>query len=424
MTDMPAGSRLADRSPSRKEIDIEIPAEEVDREYARILGEYAGRVKIAGFRKGHAPRDMVKNLFDHDILHDAYDVLVPRALDRELKALNLKPVNTPVIEKLDHEPGGPLRCTVAFEVLPEFELPDYRTIQIPKRPVSVGEADVEKALEDVRSRAAEYIPVTGRGAADGDYVVAEIQGRDLKTKRLLPVEKSVVLAGHGDNEPALNEALRGQKAGEERVFRVSYAKDHANRRVAGRDIEYVLRVSEVKEKKVPELNDEFAKTVGDYSGLDELKEKIRKELAESQERANRSAAASELLQEIAKRVTLELPESLVENETLAVLKRTLETARASRIAPEALEGLKAQARRRAVENLMNHLIVEKIAREEGLEVKEEEIRVEIKALAQANGVSEAAVADLVNREGRLDDIRDTILVRKTVDFLLKNAIMS
>jgi trigger factor len=424
MTDTPAKSRLVDRSPSRKEIELEIPAEEVDQEYGRILDEYAGRVKIAGFRKGHAPRDMVKSLFDHDILHDAYDVLVPRALDRELKALNLKPVNAPVIKTLEHEPGRPLRCTVAFEILPDFELPDYRTIRIPKRPVSVGEADIEKALEEARSRAAEYLPVTGRGVTDGDYVVVEIQGRDLQTKRLLPVEKSVVLAGHGDNEPALNEALLGQKAGEQRVFRVSYAKDHANRRVAGRDIEYALRVREIKEKRLPELNDEFAKTVGDYSGLEELKGKIRKELADSEERANRSAAASELLQEIAKKVSLELPESLVENETLAVLKRTLEAARAPRVAPEALESLKAQARQRAVENLMNHLIVERIARREGLEVGEEEIRAELRALAQANGVSEAAVTDLVNREGRLDDIRDTLLVRKTVDFLLKNAIMS
>jgi len=256
-------SRLIDRSPSRKEIELEIPAEEVETEYERILGDYAGRVKIAGFRKGHAPRDLVKSLFDHDIVHDAYDVLIPRSLDQELKALRLEPVSAPVVRDLDYEPGRPLRCTVAFEVLPEFDLPDYRAIQVPRRPAAVEEADIAKALEEIRAGAAEYVPVSGRGVAEGDYVVAEIQGKDAKTRRLLPVEKSVILAGHADNESALNEALRGQKPGEERVFRVSYGKDHANKRVAGRDFEYRLKVSEIKEKRVPELSDEFAKSVGD-----------------------------------------------------------------------------------------------------------------------------------------------------------------
>lgn len=417
-------SRLIDRSPSRKEIELEIPAEDVEQEYARILVDYAGRVKIAGFRKGHAPRDIVRSLFDRDILHDAYDVLIPRVVDKELKVLNLDPVSAPVVQNLEHEPGRPLRCTVAFEVLPDFDLPDYRSIQISRRPASVGEAEVEKALEDIRAGAAEYVPVSGRGVADGDYVVAEIQGRDTKTRRLLPVEKSVVLAGHADNEPSLNETLRGQKPGEERAFRVSYGRDHANRRVAGRDIEYRLRVSEVKEKRLPELNDEFAKTVGDYSSLDDLKEKVRKELSESRERANRTAAASDVLGEIAKQVALELPESVVEKEALAILKRNLETARVPRISAQALEELKTQSRRQAVERLTNRLILEKIARQEGLEVREEDIQGEIKSLAQANKVSETAVADAVKREGRMEEIRETLLIRKTVDFLIKNAIIS
>jgi trigger factor len=418
-------SRLIDRSPSRKEIELEIPAEEVDQEYARILGEYAGRVKIAGFRKGHAPLDMVRSLFDRDILHDVYDVLVPRALDRELKALNLDPVNAPAVQNLEHEPGRPLRCTMAFEVLPDFDLPDYRTIRVSKRQASVDDAEVEKALADIQAGAAEYVPVSGRGVADGDYVVAEIQGRDVKTRRLLPVEKSVVLAGHAENEPALNEVLRGQKAGEERVFRVSYARDHGNRRVAGRDIEYRLRVSEVKEKKTPELNDEFAKTVGEYAGLADLRDRIRKELIESRERANRSAAASDVLAEISKQVALELPESVVEKEALAILRRNLEAARgAPRVSAPAFEELKAQARRQAVERLTNRLILEKIARQEGLEVGEADVQAEIRALAQANKVSEAAVADAVKREGRMEEIRETLLIRKTVDFLVKNVIIN
>jgi trigger factor len=423
MTEESKKGSLIDLSPSRKEFELEIPSDEVEQEYARILGDYAARVKLPGFRKGHAPKDMVRNLFDHDILHDTYDALIPRVLGRELKAHNLNPVNVPAIRELKHEHGQSLRCTVAFEVLPEFDLPDYLSIQVPGQSVDVPETDVEKALEDLRAKAAEYVPVGGRGVASGDYVVAEIHGRDLKTKKFLPVEKAVVLAGHADNEAALNEALIGQMPGEERRFRVAHGKDHANKRVAGKEIEYTLRVSEIKEKKVPELNDEFAKSVGEYADLNDLKEKIRKELHDVRERAGRNATASAVLREIANKVSLELPESVVEEETLSVLKRMLSASGQSRVRPDALEGLKSEARRQAVEHLSNHLILEKIARQEGLQVTEEEIQAEIKSLAQARGIPEKHLADLISRENRRAELEETLIFRKTVDFLVKNAII-
>ncbi|MGA2532006.1 MAG: trigger factor [Candidatus Aminicenantales bacterium] len=424
MSEQEEKNHFIDLSPSRKEFELEIPAEEVEREYSKVLSDYANRVKLPGFRKGHAPKDMVRNLFDHDILHDVYDELIPRSLGVELKAHNLNPVNVPEIRDLKHDHGQPLRCTVAFEVLPEFDLPDYRSVQVPEHPATVDDADVEKALKEIQAKAAEYVPIAGRGVEDGDYVVAEIHGKDLKTKRFLPVEKAVVMAGHAENESALNEVLKGQKPGEERSFRVSHGNDHPNKRVAGKEIEYVLKVSEIKEKKVPALNDDLARSVGEYAGLDDLKEKLRKELLEARERGARNTTASAVLQEIAKKVSLELPESLVERETLSVLKRMLSSAsRQTRIPAEALEGLKGQARRQAVEHLTNHLILEKIARQEGLEATEEEIQEEIRELAKANGVPEKYLADMVAKEERREELRETLLFRKTVDFLVKNAII-
>jgi len=423
MSEQDTKSHFHDLGPSRKAFELEIPADEVEGEYAKVLSDYATRVKLPGFRKGHAPKDMVRNLFDHDILHDVYDELIPRALGVELKAHNLSPVNVPEIRDLKHEHGQPLRCTVSFEVLPEFDLPDYRSVQVPEHPATVDDADVEKALEEIQAKAAEYVPVAGRGVEDGDYVVAEIHGKDLKTRRFLPVEKAVVMAGHAENEAALNGVLKGQKPGEERSFRVSHGKDHPNKRVAGKDVEYALKVSEIKEKKVPALNDDFARSVGDYAGLDDLKVKLRKELLEARERGARNTTASAVLQEIAKKVSVELPESVVERETLSVLKRMLSASRQPRIPAEALEGLKAQARRQAVEHLTNHLILEKIARQEGFEATEEEIQEEIRELAKANGVPEKYLADMVSREDRREELRETLLFRKTVDFLVKNAII-
>ncbi len=416
-------SRLVDVSPSRKEIELEIPDEEFRQEYEKALDEYTGKVKIPGFRKGHAPRDMVRKLFDHEIEHDVFDSLIPRVLGEELQGLRLNPVNVPVLRDLKHEAGQAVRCTAAFEVLPEFELPDYRAIQVRKNRVEVGEADIDKALEEIRVRAAEYVPVQGRGVGDGDYVVVEMQGRDLRTKRLLPVEKAVVLAGHAENEPALNERIKGMKTGEENAFEVAYPKDHPNKRVAGKEIQYHLKVGDVKEKKVPEPNDEFARTIGNAAGIDDLREKVRKELLEARERAGRNETASEVLAGIAGRVTLELPESVVEQESLAILRRLLSASRDRRIAPEALEALKAEARRQAADHLRNHLILEKIAKKEGFGVSEEEIQGEIRSLAQANQVSEAYLAEMLRREDRREELVESLLFRKTVDFLVKTAII-
>jgi trigger factor len=171
-------NRLVDLSPSRKQIELEIPDEEYRREYEKVLGDYAARAKLDGFRQGHAPRERIKALFDHDIRHDVYDVLIPRVLEEELRALRLSPVNVPELKDLKHEDGQPVRCTAAFEVMPDFELPDYRSVRVERKAVKVEDADVDKALEDIRARAAEYVPVAGRGVADGDYAVVEMQGRD------------------------------------------------------------------------------------------------------------------------------------------------------------------------------------------------------------------------------------------------------
>ena len=417
-------SRLTDLSPSRKEIELEIPDAEFREEYEKILGEYVAKAKLDGFRIGHAPRERVKALFDHDIIHDVYDALIPRVLEDELRALRLNPVNVPELKDLKHEEGQALRATAAFEVLPGFELPDYRAVQVKRKPVEVSEEDLTKALEDIRARAAEYVPVEGRGVADGDYAVVEMQGRDARTKRLLPVEKAVVLAGHAENEPAMNEKITGMTPGEERAFEVVYPKEHANKRVAGKDIVYGLKVREIKEKKLPPLDDEFAKSLGASEGLAALKDKVRQELLAARERASQNEAASEVLKAITDKAALELPESAVEQESLAILRRLLSAYRDRGIAPEALEILKGEARRQAVEHLKNHLVLEKIAQKEGFQVTEEEVQAEIHSLAQANNIQEAALADMIRRdEHRREEMVESLLFRKTVDFLMKMAII-
>lgn len=411
-------------SPSRRQIKVEIEASEVENEYQKILVHYISRAKIPGFRKGHAPRELVKKTFNSDIWHEVYDNLIPRSLEKSLKAKRLTPLGTPKIIKLSHNENEPLRFTAEFEVMPDFDLPEYDKIQVDRVETEVKAEDVEKAVEELRQRSMEYVPVEGRGVVDGDYVVIEIQGKDVRTKKLMPAEKGVVLAGNKDNEPGLNEALKSMNIGETKLFNVSYPEDYNHKNLAGKQVEYRITVKEIKEKKLPSTDEDFIRNLGNYADLNELKEKIKSELITVREREARSKMAREILRAIAARTKIDLPDILVETETLSIVNKTLENFPGSPVSPENLEKIKQEARKQAIENLTHHLILEKIADREGIKVSEEEIREEVSKIAIENRLSPEAVEDYIKKENRKDDLVHNLLFRKSVDFLLRKVIIA
>ncbi|HEX2695997.1 MAG TPA: trigger factor, partial [Acidobacteriota bacterium] len=361
--------------------------------------------------------------FLDEIRKDAADSLVPKAFEEEMKAAGLRPASVPVIRDAHYEDDGTLHAVVDFEVMPEFALPAYAGIRLERREPAVEDTELEAALEDLRQRAAEYIPAEGRGAADGDYVVIEVQGRDLKTKKAFPLEKAVVLAGHAGNEAFLNENLPGMKPGEEKAFKVAHPAGHPNKKLAGKDVEYRLKVQSVKEKKLPPLDDDLARTVGDFKSLDELKDKLRERLLASKRASDRNRMASDLLVKISPGVEVELPESLVAEETRAVLKRILSAYPQTRLGEEQARGLATEGRKQAEQNIRNNLVLSRIAEKEGIAVTEPEVEEEMKRLAEANQVPLARVVETVNKEGRRGDIEETLLFGKTIDFLLGQAII-
>jgi len=410
-------------SPTRRELNLDVPPAAVGEEFDKILAGIASKAKLAGFRMGKAPKDLVQRMFFAEIQKDVMDSLIPKTLGEELKASGLRPVSVPVILDAHFEENRTLHARVAFDILPEFELPVYKKVRLARREAAVENKEIEQALEDLRQRAAEYVPMEGRGVTDGDYVVVELQGRDLMTKKTFPVEKTVVLAGHAENEPFLNENLSGLKAGEGKTFSVTYPKDHANKKLVGKNVEYRLKVQSIKEKKVPPLNDDLAKTLGDYQGLEDLREKVRARLLASKESSGRNKAASELLEKISAGVTVELPESLVEDETRAVLRRILSSTPQTQLGKGQAEHLAAEGRKQAERNIKNNLILTRIAEKEAITVTNAEIEEEMKGLAQANNVPLEKVVETVDKDGKRGDLEENILFRKTVDFLLGQAII-
>ncbi|MBC7348533.1 MAG: trigger factor [Candidatus Aminicenantes bacterium] len=405
-------------SPTERELDLEISAETVKKEYEKVLKDYVARVKLPGFRKGYAPREMVQKMFEAEIKEAVLDNLIPDNLRQELENLKVVPVNVPTVKSVDFSLDGGVRYRVAFEVWPEFELPpDYLEKKVPRDRVEVEEAEVEAVLNKLRENAAEYLPVSDRGVQSGDYVVIEIQGREMASKKFLPLEKVVILAGHPDNEPQLNEVLPGLKPGEEKNFSVKYPDDYQQKRFAGKEIEYRLKVLEIKEKKLPELNDDFARMVDEVSGLEALREKIKQDLARHKEEEARDRAINQYLEKLAAEINLVIPESMVKEEAQAIISRQFREEELKKIPADFWPRLLEQARKQAEISLKNHILLRKVAAREGLDISAEEFEQELKKISENRNIPLDQLKAVLAQEDREDDWKLNLLLRKTVDFL-------
>ncbi|MEE8377778.1 MAG: trigger factor, partial [Candidatus Aminicenantaceae bacterium] len=286
---------IRELSQCKREVDIEIPVATVRQEYAKTIRRFSESAKIKGFRQGKVPADIVRRKFSQEIKDSIINNLVPDAVTKKLRAHNLKPVGSPVVTELFFEEDQPIKFKAQFEVWPEFELPEYKNIKVSRKKISVTANDVKASLDDLQKRSVQYIPTEERGVIDGDYVVTEITSQDLGTKKALPKEKVVILTGHLENEKVLNDNLLGLKVNQNKDFSIHYPKDHKNKKLAGKNIAYSIKVLSIKEKKLPAIDDDFAKELGEFQNLKELKTQLKKELRASKENVEKRDLTDEVV---------------------------------------------------------------------------------------------------------------------------------
>jgi len=408
---------------AKREINIVIPADDVQQEFDKAVQRYAQRAKIKGFRPGKAPGHIVRQMYLPEIREAVINALAPDALNRELRDNGINPLGTPVLSQLSFEEGQPLKFTAQFEVWPEFELPEYIKVPVKKKTAKVTEQEITQSLEDLRKKSAQYSPVEGRGVKDEDYVVVEIKGKDIQTKKLLPTEKVVILVGHPENEKALNENLLGLKAEEQTTFVVHYDKNHLQKKLAGKSIEYDVKVVSIKEKSLPEIDDDFAKDLGEFNDLKDLKAEIKTQILANKENDIKGEMTDEVIQIISGRVTFDLPENIVENERLTILRQILSSQSVQEMTKEDADKLNEECRQKAEQNIKNHIILKTIAEREKITVTEEDLEEEMSRIAKINNIPLAQLKARIEKEGQREEIKDRLLLKKTVDFLLENAIM-
>src|SRR5260221_1590892 len=262
----------------RRELELEIPAEDVQKAVARVAKEFARVSRVPGFRPGKAPVTLIRRRFADDIKSEVLQSLVPNQIERAVSENKMVPITQPQIDKVDFAEAGPVKFRATFEVLPEFELGQYKDLEVEIDDVKLEEADVDKALEELRDRAANFVPAEGRPIADGDYAQLKLKGIPAGGGDVLEADSVLCHVGGEETMEAFNENLRGANAGEHKNFDVTYPADYPDPKLQGKTFSYSVEILGIKEKKRPELNDEFAKDVSEAQTVEELRKKIRESL--------------------------------------------------------------------------------------------------------------------------------------------------
>ncbi|MGA3089738.1 MAG: trigger factor [Terriglobales bacterium] len=413
----------ANESKTKREIEVEIPVEDVNRQTDSLIQKYQKVARIPGFRRGHVPASIIRQRFSEEIKTDMVEALVPRFFKQEAERLSLHPVSQPRVTDLHLHDGEPLRFKAAFEVLPEIKLSGYKQLRAEKPEIAVSEADVEKALTDLRERHASFNPIEGRALAEGDFAQVSLDGHP-KTGEGQPVHMDEVLVeiGGQNTMPEFTEHLRGTSSGDERSFDVNYPEDTEDKRLAGKTFAYAVKVQAIKQKSLPELNDEFAKTLGEFQTVDGVRKAIREQMEAERKHEAEHAAKDKLVGELIQQNDFEVPDSLIEQQIDIRLERGLRALAAQGLTAEQmkkmdLNRLRVGQREQAIHDVKAALLLERVAEEENVEVSDDELNQELESLArQAKQTSEAVRARLT-RDGGLDRIRTRIRNEKTLDFL-------
>ena len=413
----------------KREISVEIPAAEVTRETELQIQRYQKSARIPGFRTGHVPPSIIRQRFGDGLKNDVIEALVPKYFQREAEKQGLIPVSQPRVTDLHMDDGEPLRFKASFEVLPEVQVEGYKELRADKPEIAVTDEEVEQALASVREQHATYTTVEGRPLAEGDFAQASMHGKpkdgkDVESASANPVHMDDVLIEMGGKNTVaeFSQNLTGASAGEERSFEVSYPEDTNDQRLAGKTFVYTVKVNGIKQKNLPELNDDFARELGEFSSLDQVRKQIRENMEAEKRHTAEHAAKDKLVAELVRRNDFEVPESLVDRQIDLRLERGLRALAAQGMKMEDLKKmdlprLRTGQRDQAVNDVKSSLLLERIADLEKIDVSDEEMNREIDALAKQSKHSSEAVRARLTEDGGLDRIRMRIRSEKTLNFL-------
>lgn len=415
-----------------REVEVEVPADEVARAFRSIVKRYQKQARIPGFRAGKVPESLIRARFADGIRQDVVESVLPTHFRSAIDQQNLQPVSQPQVTDLQLEDGKPLKFKAVFEILPEFSVDGYQQIKVERPDTALADAEFDAELERIRDSRSTMEPVAeDRTLVDGDWAQISFKG-DIKTEgeaqpegeAAQPIEGQDVMleVGGANTLPSFNDALRGAKPGQELKFEVSYPAEFGDRRLAGKTVSYDVEVKAIKKKIQPELNDEFAKELGDYEGIEDFKNKLREHMAREKENRLKAETRDKLTNALMARYEFPVPESLVQNQIDARLDRGLRALAAQGMRTEDMRKLdfarlREAQRDSAVSEVKATLILDKIASVENVEVSDSELERELEIISLQTREPLDTLRTRLTSDGALARIREQLRREKTGNLL-------
>ncbi len=405
-------------------LELSIPAAEVEKETERVVAEIKSKVRLPGFRPGKAPLNLVKNRFASDIRHDVIEALVPKFFRAAVEKENLQVVGRPDVTDVHFHAGEPLTFKAAFEVAPNFDLGEYRGVTITYTEPEVTDADVAERLEQIRDQKAEYANEEPRPLVDGDYAVVSLESLAGVAEK---VSQDELMLKIGDEHTMMgfSENLRGASPEDIREFEIIYPEDYERKTLAGRTVKFRAVVKAVRRKELPELNDEFAKDLGDYQTLDELKAAVRTAMLREREQRAQEEAKQQLLDKLVDAHDFPLPDTYVDRQIEINVESQLRGLVAQGMDPKQLQldwqKVRESQKGRATRDVKASLILDKIGEREAIGATQEEVDREVQKIARQQREAVAVTRAKLQKEGALARIAGHIRTEKTLSFLFEQA---
>jgi len=415
-------------SPVKKRLTVEVEAEEVDRKIEEAYKELKKRAKVDGFRPGKVPRNILQRHFGDQVTQDVKRGLLSETLPQAFEETKIFPVAMPVIESETLKVGEGFKYVALMEVRPEFELKDYMGLEVDKELVSVKEEAVNSQIEEIRRVNSRLKPLEeDRGIRNDDCAILEYEAFEGgKPIEGMKAQNFMIRVGSGQFHPEFEKGLQGFKAGESVEITVDYAADDPNAGLAGKKVLFKVNVTDVKVMETPELNDDFAKSLGaDFNDLETLKNRIREDMKAREEKRVDRELKKRLLDKVGAKVSVDLPETLVESEmryAVETVKQNLlrmgSSLEKSGLTEEKVREDFRVASERRVKDL---LILGEIAKQNDLSLTETELDEGFADLAKGIGQDPKVVRQYYEAKDLLEGFRDRLLEEKTLNYLVKGA---
>lgn len=411
-------------------LTIEVEAAEVEKALEKAFQKQKGKISLPGFRKGKAPRAMIEKMYGPEVFYDdAINAMIPDAYDNAVDECGEDVVSQPEIDIVTIKKGEPFVFTATVALKPPVELGKYKGVTVPKVETEVTDEDVEKALQKERENNARNITVTDRAVKDGDMTVLDFEGFvDGVAFDGGKGENYPLTIGSGAFIPGFEEQLIGAEIDKEVEVKVTFPEDYQAAELASKDAVFKCTIKEIKEKELPELDDEFASEVSEFDTLAEFKEDIKKNLAESKAKEAKDEKEANVIEAIVKEAKMEIPEAMITTQQNQMLDEFAQRMSMQGLSMEQYcqftgatrDKLFESVRPQAEQRIKSRLVLEEIAKAENIEATDADVEEELKAMAEAYQMDIEKVKEMLP-EKSLVEIKKDIAVRKAAEFAVENA---